>query len=100
MAVFGGLYSFPQASQDILNGRHQGEMLTDFDLSQSPYMFHHRVLSYFFYPKLSLRFDNQTPKDVLFFYYKKNPLEHLPENYRILLKTEDDSFILAVKERP
>ena len=100
MVVFGGLYSFPQASQDILNGRHQGGMLTDFDLSQSPYMFHHRVLSYFFYPKLSLRFDNQTPKDVLFFYYKKNPLEYLPENYRILLKTEDDSFILAVKERP
>ena len=99
-AVFGGLYTFPQASQDLLAGRHQGDMITDFDLSQSPYMFHHRVLSYFFYPYLSLRFDNQTPKDVLFLYHKANPLDHLPENHKILLKSDDDSFILAVKERP
>lgn len=98
--VFGGLYTFSQTSQDLLVGRHQGDMLTDFNLSDSPYMFHHRALSYFFYPKLSMRFDNQTPKDVLFLYHKTNPFDHVPENYKILLKSDDDSFILAVKERP
>ena len=96
LAHFGGLYQFPHIIQEALKHQHQGTLITDYNLSQSPYMSHHRALSYFFYPKVSLRFDNQTPKDILFLYFKKNPLQHIPENYEILLATDDKSYILAI----
>jgi hypothetical protein len=99
MIQFGGLYQFPQMVQEVLKYRHQGEFITDYDLSQSPYMFHHRLISYFFYPKVSLRYDNQTPIDTLFLFSKENPLEHIPENYSILLASDDKSFIFAIKKQ-
>ncbi len=99
LAWFGGFYQFPQIVQNALKSRHQGEFITDRDLSKSPYMFHHRILSYFFYPKVSLRFDNQTPKDVLFLYDKENPLNHIPENYEILFAADDKSFVFAVERQ-
>lgn len=98
--IFGGLYQFPHLSQNALNKRYRGEFITDYNLSQSPYMFHHRALSYHFYPKVSLRFDNQTPDDVLFLYHKQNPLEHIPDNYKIVMESNDRNFILAIKDRP
>ncbi len=98
-ALFGARYHFAQASQNALSGRHQGILITDLDFSKSPYMFHHRQLSYFLYPSVSLRLDNQSPKDILVLYYKKRPLEHIPENYKILLSSEDKNYILAIKKR-
>jgi len=99
LAQFGSLYHFPRIIQETLKTRHQGKFITDYDLSKSPYMFHHRVLSYFFYPKVSLRLNNKTSMDTLFLYSKKNPLEHIPENYQILIATDDKSFVLAVKKQ-
>jgi len=99
IALFGGLFQFPQASKNILQGRHQGKIISDFDFSISPFMSHHRTLSYFFYPEVSLRLDNQSPKDILFLYSKMNPSEHIPEEYQILMTTDDQKFLLAITKQ-
>lgn len=98
-ALAGARYQYAQASVNTLSGHHQGTLVTDLDFSKSPYMFYHRQLSYYLYPHVSLRLDNQSPKDILVLYYKESPLEHIPENYKILLSSEDNNYILAIKEK-
>lgn len=97
--LFGGKYQFSRATQDALSGYHQGTLVTDFNLRKSPYMFYHRALSYHFYPKISLRFDNGSPKDTILLFYKKDPLQHIPENYKILLMSENRNYVLAIKKQ-
>ena len=99
LVLFGAKYEFAYACQKALPNNHQGTLITDFDLKKSPYMFYHRLLSYHLYPKVSLRLKNDSPEDILFLFYKENPSEYIPENYKILLSTEDQNYILAIKKQ-
>jgi len=99
LIFFGDIYNIAQIIQETLKHRHRGELVTDYDLLRDPYMIHHRALSYFFYPKVSLRFDNQTQKDILFLFFKNNPLEYIPENYKTFYATNDKNFVLAIEKK-
>src|SRR3989338_155818 len=98
LLVFGQLYAFSRICQQALPGRHQAELITDLDLRKEPFMFAHRILAYYLYPKLSIRFQNNHPKDCLILFYKTNPLSAIPADYRILMATEDQNYILAIRK--
>ncbi|MCK5083322.1 MAG: hypothetical protein KAR31_10485 [Candidatus Omnitrophica bacterium] len=98
-ALLGEKHHFSRAIQDVLEGHHQGTLVTDFDLRKSPYTFYHRALSYHLYPKISLRLDNGSPNDTIVLFYKKDPLQHVPENYKVLLLSEDHNYVLAIKKQ-
>ena len=95
LMLFGPLYRFSLSSQKALSGKHQGILITDLDLNKDSNMTNQRILSYFLYPNISLRFNNQAPMDSLILFSKKNPLRHIPENYKILISSEDSKYILA-----
>lgn len=95
LIMFGELYAFSQVCRQKVSGRHQAELLTDLDIDQDPFMFAHRVLAYYLYPKLSIRFHNRRPKNFLILFYKKNPLSAIPADYMILTATEDKNYVLA-----
>ncbi|MCK5014466.1 MAG: hypothetical protein KAS66_11665 [Candidatus Omnitrophica bacterium] len=93
--LFGETYRFSKICQELLPGHHYGKLITDFDISKSPYMRYQRTLSYHLYPKVSLRFKKHFPKDCLILYHKKDPLEHIPKDYKILFASKDNNYILA-----
>ncbi len=95
--IFGSKYEFARISQKFFLRSHQGKLLTDLDVGKSPSMFYHRVLSYYLYPKVSVRIKNNYPEDVLILFFKKNALESIPDNYQILFKSENNNYILAAK---
>lgn len=97
LLLFGEIYEFSKACQKILPGRHQGELMTDLDLSKDPYMAWSRLLAYHLYPQVSLRLKNQSPKDCLILFYKKDALKYIPEDYKVLIASKDNNFILAIK---
>ena len=97
--LFGQSYQFAQTCQQRLATFCRAVLLTDLDLARDPYMFNYNLLSYHLYPKVSLRFKNRYPEDCLVFFYKKNPLETLPKNYKILVATADHNYILAIKDK-
>jgi hypothetical protein len=99
LGLFGAKYQFSKICQKVLKGPHQGEWITDFDLSKSPYMFDHRLMSYYLYPKLSMRFDNKSPVDCLVLYSDKNALDQVPEHYKALVTVESAKYILAIREK-
>jgi len=98
-SLFGSKYQFPKICQKILNKPHQCKLITDLDLSRDPYMFSQRLLSYYLYPKLSMRFDNKSPVDCLVLYSNKNVLNEVPENYRVLVTAENANYILAIRNK-
>jgi hypothetical protein len=98
LLMFGKIYELSQLCKKILPGRHQGEIITDLDRSKDPYMLWFRLLDYLLYPEISLRFKNQTPKDCLILFYKENALRYIPKDYKVLIGSEDNHFILAIKE--
>jgi len=98
-SLFGWKYKFPKICQIMVNESHQGEFIFDFDLSKDPYMFYHRLMSYHLYPKLSMRFNNHSPKDYLFLYLNKSALDRVPENYKIIVTARNAHYILAIREK-
>jgi len=98
-SLFGWKYQFPKICQKMLNEPHQGEFIFDFDISKDPYMFYQRLMSYYLYPKLSMRFDNNTPKDCLFLYLNKSALDKIPENYKIIVTAKNARYILAIRDK-
>ena len=97
--LFGWKYQFPKICQKMLNEPHQGEFIFDFDTSKDPYMFYQRLMSYHLYPKLSMRFDNNTPKDCLYLYLNKSALDKIPENYKIIVTAKNARYILAIRDK-
>ena len=97
--LFGWKYQFPNFCQKILDEPHQGRFITDFDISIDPYMFHQRIMAYYLYPKLSMKFDNKSPADCLILYSNKNLLDKVPENYEVLASMANARYILAIKKK-
>lgn len=97
--LFGQGYQFAQTCQKHLDTFCRAALLTDSDLTRDPYMFNYSLLSYHLYPKVSLRFKNRYPEDCLIFFYKKNPLEMVPGDYKILVATANHNYILAIKDK-
>ena len=98
-SLFGWKYQFPKICQKMLNEPHQGEFIFDYDISKDPYMFYQRLMSYHLYPKLSMRFDNNSPKDCLFLYLNKSALDKIPENYKIIVTAKNARYILAIRDK-
>lgn len=96
--LFESLYKFAHMNQKLLENYHQGQLISDLDFRKDPATFFHRILSYHFYPKVSLRLDNKTPNDIVILFHKKNPLVHIPKGYKIFSATQNRDYILAIKE--
>jgi len=96
--LHGFLYRFALASNKALSLQHRAEFMSGKNIDLSLYMYFHRILSYYLYPKVSLRFQNNNPKDCIVFFFKKHPEESLPKDYQILVQTEDSSLTLAIKK--
>lgn len=98
-SLFGWKYQFPKVCQTMLNEPHQGEIIIDSDLSLNHRIFYKRLMSYYLYPKLSMRFDNQSPADCLVLYSNKNALDKVPENYKIIVTAQNAKYILAIRKK-
>lgn len=96
--IFESMYKFVHMNQQLLENNHQGQLISDFDFSKDPAMSAQRLLAYHFYPKVSLRLDNKAPNDIVILFYKKNPLAHIPKDYKIFSSSEDQNYILAIKK--
>jgi len=99
VSLFGWKYQFPKVCQKMLGKHYQGKFIFDFDISKDPYMFYHRILSYYLYPKLSMRFDNNSPNDCIILYLNKNGLDKVPENYKVIFTAKNSQYILAIREK-
>ncbi len=97
LLIFGQLYAFSKTCQQLLPGRHQAELITDFKIAKDPFMTAQRILAYHLYPNLSIRFNNKTPKDCLILFYKTNPLSMVPDDYTVLTATKDENYVLAIQ---
>ena len=95
LILFGEKYHFSKICQNLLPEYHYGKLITDLDISKSPYIFHQRVLSYHLYPKVSLNFNKHSPKDCLILYHKGNPTAYIPKDYKVLFASKDNNYILA-----
>jgi len=98
-SLFGWKYQFPKICQTLLRKPCQGSLITDFDLSKDPHLFTQHLMSYHLYPKISMRFDNQSPADCLIVYSNKNILDQVPENYKVILTAVNSNYILAIREK-
>ncbi|MCD4780311.1 MAG: hypothetical protein K8S27_07170 [Candidatus Omnitrophica bacterium] len=99
--MFQDLYSFPQECKSLLQGHHQGEIIAGVNFNSNENgseMSRHRILTYYLYPTISTRLDNQAPKDIIILYKKKDPLAHIPEGYKMLLKHSNNNYILLQKK--
>ena len=82
--IFLKIYHNAMETKKHLHHRHQGQLITDWDISQDPGMYMQRALAYHLYPKVSLRFDNGTPQDCIIIFSKKDPLKYIPDDYKII----------------
>lgn len=86
-------YGFAEFALQNLSGQCTGSLVTDFDPNKNlePYM-----LRYFLYPRINLIYGNESKKDCLIVFRKKDPLNSVPPNYRITAEFGQYS-LLAVK---
>ena len=92
-------YTFAEQCRLNLRGKHQGSLITDQDLGKDPYSTLHRFLSYHLYPMISLRFNNNTPKDTVILFFKNNPLHSIPESYQPLVIDPAGEYVLAIEKK-
>jgi len=88
-------YLMAYSSKKILPGRHNCEFSTDLDMTTHGNMYFHRILSYFLYPELDIRMGHNNNNDCLILINKENPLEHIPDDYKILQWFNENSLIAA-----
>lgn len=96
--VGGQMYEFARISQQLLTQRHKATFTTDANLSTDPPMTHHRLLSYYLYPKAVFRFAYDHPHDIELLYYKKNAVNYLGDEYQILIADQNKNLVLAIKK--
>ena len=96
--LFGEDYDFPTFCRRQISGRHQGKLISDLDFT-SEEMFIKRMLAYYLYPSISIRYNNNTPEDILIIYHKENPYQHIPKGYSILAQSQNGLHILAMKNK-
>jgi len=94
LALFKGEYYFSLLSKKAVKGRHQADFITSLDCNINPGMKKLRMISYFLYPEVSLRFDNKTPKDHKVIYFSEDPKSFISENDKTLVNIKDN-FILT-----
>ena len=95
--AFKAPFLFAYAVQQRLPAYHRAKVLSDVQIHLDPYSTIFNTTSYFLYPKLSLRYNNGKPMDCLFLFFKNDPLKFIPQDYTILVATEDKTMILAIK---
>jgi len=98
-SLYGWKYQFPKICQKFLNEPHQGNLIIDSDLSFNRRSYYRKLMSYYLYPKLSIRFDNQSPADCLILHSNQNILDQVPKNYKVILTAVKNKYILAIREK-
>jgi len=68
------------------------------DVSKDPHMTYLRNLAYYFYPKISLRFEKEGPVDGILYYLVDDVDKFIPEDHAVACANEDRSFVLSVSK--
>ncbi len=92
-------YLFVEKVRNVLSGRHSGEFITTENLLEDPHMTTHRILSFYLYPIISLRLDNNTPKDIFIYYHTDDSRLRIPNDQKILTTSNDLSLTLTIKNK-
>ncbi|MBP9854108.1 MAG: hypothetical protein KBD53_04490 [Candidatus Omnitrophica bacterium] len=98
LLLFDKLYTFPRDARNKISGRHQGTMITDEDMSNEANITKQRILSYFLYPSVSVRFNNGTPNDVFLYYKKSSSIQDPSNDLKIISASDNLDLILAIKD--
>ncbi|MBU0468425.1 MAG: hypothetical protein KJ736_05090 [Candidatus Omnitrophica bacterium] len=98
LALYKGEYYFALLSKHAVEGWHQADFITSLDCTINPCMKKLRIISYFLYPEVSLRFDNKTPKDHKVFYFLDNAKDFISEKDQVLVNIKDN-FILTKHQK-
>ncbi len=89
---------FCQKVQSIMPGYHQATIISDKNLKVDPYLLIHRTISYYLYPVISTRFENNQPADCVILLAMDNFFKDVPEGYRIIYIEPNNYLALAVKK--
>ncbi len=98
ISIAPSFYHYVEEVKNLVKGRHTATLLTDKKQDKDPYMFFHRALSYYLYPTISFRYKNNSKEDSIILFYKKNPLNYIPKEYKLIFASPDYNFIVAIKK--
>ena len=79
-----------------LPGKHSAQFISDLDVSKDPGMSTHRAVAYYLYP-IDIRNIRQEPKDSLVVFKKNNPVQSVPDDFRVI-GMFGETNLLAVKQ--
>ena len=66
--------------------------------TKDPYMTQQRGLSYYFYPKVSVRIPRDGERVGNLYFYKQDALRLIPQDHKIACQSKDLNFILTVRK--
>ena len=106
--IYLNLFRFPNFCKEILPGKHAAELRTDLDIREDDIFYYHIVLSYFLYPidmkpnmrQKDYRLDNPEPADCLLVFWKSNPMNIIPPDFKVKGVYNPVSLVAVKKAAP
>ena len=89
------LYDSGTFFKKIFPGPHSAKLISDMNIKKDPGMFLYSAFSYYLYP-IDIRGVRQEPYDSAIVIKKKDPLDSIPKDFRVI-GVVDEKYFLAVK---
>jgi hypothetical protein len=97
-SIMGMPYVFARNCSAKLKKPLNIEFVSGVPPTKDPYMTYQRGMSYYFYPKVSVRVPWKGERDGKLYFYKGNVLKEIPPDQRIACQSRDFNYVLTVRK--